>query len=40
MGSHFHNWTDYNGVNTRRLVLKKLFFCVGEYAEHGFDQQG
>ena len=24
----------------RRLVLKKLFFCVGEYAEYGFDQQG
>ena len=19
---------------------KKLFFCVGEYAEYGFDQQG
>ena len=27
--------------NTRRLVLKKkLFFCVGEYAEYGSDQQG
>ena len=24
---------------SERLVLKKLFFCVGEYAEHGFDQQ-
>ena len=24
---------------TARLVLKKLFFCVGEYAEYGFDQQ-
>ena len=22
-----------------RLVLKKLFFCVDEYAEYGFDQQ-
>ena len=22
-----------------RLVLKKLFFYVGEYAEYGFDQQ-
>ena len=27
-------------INTRRLVLKKLFFWVGEYAEYGFDQQG
>ena len=25
--------------DTGRLVLKKLFFCVGEYAEYGFDQQ-
>ena len=24
---------------SRRLVLKKNFFCVGEYAEYGFDQQ-
>ena len=27
-------------LSTRRLVLKKLFFCVGEYAKYGFDQQG
>ena len=27
-------------VDTGRLVLKKkLFFCVGEYPEYGFDQQ-
>ena len=27
-------------LSTGRLVLKKeLFFCVGEYAEYGFDQQ-
>ena len=26
--------------DNRRLVLKKLFFCVGEYAEYEFDQQG
>ena len=27
-------------VDTGRLVLtKKSFFCVGEYAEYGFDQQ-
>ena len=26
-------------LRTGRLVLKKLFFCVGEYAEYGFDQQ-
>ena len=25
--------------NTGRLVLKKLFYCVGEYVEYGFDQQ-
>ena len=25
--------------NTGRLVLKKNCFCVGEYAEYGFDQQ-
>ena len=22
-----------------RLILKITFFCVGEYAEYGFDQQ-
>ena len=27
-------------LNNGRLVLKKkLFFCVDEYAEYGFDQQ-
>ena len=26
-------------LNTGRPVLKKIFFCVGEYAEYGFDQQ-
>ena len=26
-------------MNTGRLVLKKLFSCVGEYTEYGFDQQ-
>ena len=27
-------------MNTRRLSFeKKLFFCVGEYVEYGFDQQ-
>ena len=31
---------DANDVGSRRLVLKKNFFCVGEYAEYGFDQQG
>ena len=25
--------------NYGRLVSKKLFFCLGEYAEYGFDQQ-
>ena len=24
-------------IDTGRLVLKKLFFCVGKYAEYGFD---
>ena len=24
---------------TGRLVLKKMFFCLGEYTEYGFDQQ-
>ena len=32
------NWPLYN---FGRLVLKKtLFFCLGEYAEYGCDQQG
>ena len=28
------------GIKARRLVLKKTVFCVCEYAEYGFDQQG
>ena len=35
------DWTEQiEQIFTGRLVLKnKMFFCVGEYAEHGFDQQ-
>ena len=27
-------------IHSRTSFEKKLFFCVGEYAKYGFDQQG
>ena len=37
MGSHFHNWTDYNGVaNFRDFWDKKILVCrdlkIGKFA--------
>ena len=34
-----HSKVKFPISKTGRLVLKKMFFCVGEYTEYGFDQQ-
>ena len=34
------NALDNQVIPSKTSFEKKLFFCVGEYAEYGFDQQG